>query len=102
MLFFIIKIIDIKKGPAKIIGRKIIKQTTGKFIKLGNINVKATRVTSWSSGDRRYTKTDYYDLIREGNMNFNRVPVDGSTILLIICGFNILPLLANIEYACNN
>ena len=45
----------------------------------GNIDVKATRVTSWSSGDRRYTKTDYYDLIREGNMNFNRVPVDGST-----------------------
>lgn len=45
----------------------------------GRIDVKATRVTSWSSGDRRYTKTDYYDLIREGNMQFNRVPVDGST-----------------------
>ena len=45
----------------------------------GKINVKATRVSSWTSGDTRYTKTDYYDLIREGNMNFNRVPVDGST-----------------------
>lgn len=45
----------------------------------GRIVADAKRVTSWTTGDYRYTKTDYYNCIREGNMEFEGVPVDGST-----------------------
>ncbi len=45
----------------------------------GNIMANATRVTSWTSGDTHYTKTDTFQIIREGNMNFYDIPVDAST-----------------------
>ena len=45
----------------------------------GTIEATATKVTSWSSGDTHYTKTDYYNVIRTGMMTYNKVPVDGST-----------------------
>ena len=45
----------------------------------GSVKVSATRSTSWSSGNTHYTKTDYYDLTRKGTMQFNRIPVDGSS-----------------------
>ena len=45
----------------------------------GNIDVSATKVFTWRSGDIEYTKTDTYDVKRSGKMNFERVPVDGST-----------------------
>lgn len=44
-----------------------------------NINFRATRVRSWSSGDYRYTETSYYLLTRGGEVGFTRVPVDGSS-----------------------
>ena len=44
----------------------------------GSVKAVGTRVSSWTSGDRHYTKTDFYDLEREGNMVYKRVPVDGS------------------------
>ncbi len=43
-----------------------------------NALYKATRVRSWSSGNYRYTETNYYAVSREGNMTFELVPVDGS------------------------
>lgn len=42
------------------------------------IQFKGTRVKTWRSGDYRYTKTDYYKLLREGSLSFDGVPVDGS------------------------
>ena len=45
----------------------------------GTIEASATRVKSWSHGNTHYTQTDYYDVIRSGNMSYHRVPVDGST-----------------------
>mgnify|MGYP002523223094 CR=1 FL=1 len=45
----------------------------------GTIDAKATKVTSWRSGDTHYTKTDYYKIVRSGDMSYNHVPVDGST-----------------------
>jgi len=44
----------------------------------GNITYKATKVKAWSSGDYNYTKTDYYSVVREGDLRFEKVPVDGS------------------------
>ena len=43
----------------------------------GSFEGRNTR--TWSDRDNIYTETDHYQLYREGNMQFRRVPVDGST-----------------------
>lgn len=45
----------------------------------GKMRFEATKTTSYRSGDYRITKTMYYDVHREGNISFARIPVDGST-----------------------
>ena len=42
------------------------------------ITYSAQRVTMWSDTNYNYTKTDYYKLIRQGNVAFANIPVDGS------------------------
>jgi len=39
----------------------------------------ARNIRTWSDKDNIYTETDHYRVRREGTMNFQRVPVDGST-----------------------
>lgn len=39
---------------------------------------KATKVTTWSDSDYNYRKTDYYNLIRRGEVEFTKIPIDGS------------------------
>lgn len=43
-----------------------------------NIRYRATRVRSWRSGDYRYTETSHYLIVRDGSIEFEKVPVDGS------------------------
>ena len=81
----------LKKGrplvPRSFTSEANIEKITGVYIPfwLYNVNVdgsivaSATKVTSWSRGDTHYTKTDYYKVTRKGNMEYNRVPVDGAT-----------------------
>lgn len=45
----------------------------------GSLECNAQKVRSWTSGDIRYTKTDYYKVYRTGKMSFINVPHDGST-----------------------
>ncbi len=45
----------------------------------GDINCSATKVSSWTSGDTHYTKTDNYLLYRSAIMAFDKIPADGST-----------------------
>lgn len=44
----------------------------------GSIRYDATRTHSWSSGDTDYVRTDHYLIIREGKVDFSKIPVDGS------------------------
>jgi len=44
----------------------------------GSMTFKATKVKAWSSGDYNYSKTDHYSVVREGNLSFEKIPVDGS------------------------
>ena len=44
-----------------------------------SIRYKATKVRVWSDSNFNYTKTDYYNLYREGDVNFERLPADAST-----------------------
>lgn len=81
----------LKKGrplvPKSFISEKNIEKITGVYIPFwlfdimvdGTIEAKGTKVQHWSRGNTRYTKTDYYEMIRSGSMEFDRIPVDGST-----------------------
>ena len=43
-----------------------------------NIRYKATRVRTWSDTNYIYTQTSFYQILREGSIGFESVPVDGS------------------------
>lgn len=66
---------------------KNIEKITGIYIPFwlydikvtGNTEFTGTRIRSWTSGNYRYTKTDTYKLIRGADLNFDRIPVDGSS-----------------------
>ncbi|MBO7675008.1 MAG: hypothetical protein J6S63_08360 [Atopobiaceae bacterium] len=45
----------------------------------GDLTFNGEKVVSWSDSENNYTQTDYYSLEREGSMQFERVPVDGSS-----------------------
>ncbi|TCT12974.1 hypothetical protein EDC18_11048 [Natranaerovirga pectinivora] len=44
----------------------------------GSISADARRVRSWTTGNKRFTETKYYDLSREATGAFGLVPADGS------------------------
>ena len=74
-------------APKEFCDKKNIEKVEGVYIPFwiydcdssGNIDTTATRITTWRSGDYRYTKTDTFRCIRDGSMSFEKVPVDGST-----------------------
>ena len=45
----------------------------------GKIDSASKKITSWTSGDYSYTKTDTYDVKRDVDLVYERIPVDGST-----------------------
>ena len=82
---------QLKKGrplvPSDFISEKNIEKITGVYIPfwLYDINVsglleaKSTDIKTWRSGDYTYTKTDIYHMASDGEMSYDKVPVDGST-----------------------
>lgn len=66
---------------------KNIEKITGIYIPfwLYDINISgkaifhAEDISVWTRGDYRYTKTDTYRLTRSADIEFNKVPVDGSS-----------------------
>jgi predicted RNA-binding Zn-ribbon protein involved in translation (DUF1610 family) len=44
----------------------------------GHICYKATKKKTWSDANYNYIKTDYYSVVRDGGMAFEKIPVDGS------------------------
>lgn len=45
----------------------------------GTINYSGEKITSWTTGNTSYTKTDFYNITRGGEMAFVKVPRDSST-----------------------
>ena len=43
-----------------------------------HMRYKATRLRTWSDSDYDYTETSYFSVIREGDVSYSHVPVDGS------------------------
>lgn len=44
----------------------------------GVLSGKGTKVSSWRSGDYEYTKTKTYHVERQGQVHYDKIPVDGS------------------------
>lgn len=44
-----------------------------------HIRYKASKTRFWSDSEYDYTETTFYSVIRDGNIAFNHVPVDGSS-----------------------
>lgn len=45
----------------------------------GEVRYTGTKVRVWKNGDYTYTKTNFYDIVRAGSLEFANVPVDGSS-----------------------
>ena len=45
----------------------------------GTLEANGNKVSTWTSGDYIYTKTDVYAVSRSGSMDYDKIPVDGST-----------------------
>lgn len=83
--------VGLKKGrplvPKDFVNDKNIEKITGVYIPFwlynvkvkGLLTAKSTLVTSWRSGNYTYTKTDIYGMASDGEMIFEKIPVDGST-----------------------
>ncbi|MBR5658558.1 MAG: hypothetical protein IKX10_04085, partial [Lachnospiraceae bacterium] len=46
-----------------------------------NIRYSATKERTWSDTDYNYTETEYYSVLRSGTLDFDNVPVDGSSTI---------------------
>jgi len=43
-----------------------------------HVQYKATRTAVWADRNYNYTKTDFYSVVRDGSLDFNKIPADGS------------------------
>lgn len=72
--------------PKEFLEKKNIEKITGIYVPFylydldvnSGINVKATKLQVWRDNEYQYTRTDYFDILREGNMSFNMIPTDAS------------------------
>lgn len=79
-----------KKGkwfmPKEFLDKKNIEKISGIYIPFylydmyvdARIDVEATRTKTWSDRNYRYKQTDYYNVLRAGNMTFDMIPTDAS------------------------
>ena len=44
-----------------------------------DVHFKTTKVRHWSDARYEYTETSYFDVLRAGDLSFDRVPADGSS-----------------------
>lgn len=43
------------------------------------LSARGEKITTWTSGDYRYTKTDIYNVFREADLSFDNIPSNAST-----------------------
>ncbi len=73
--------------PKTFNNEKNIEKITGVYIPFwlfdinvaGDLNADASKISSWVIGNTHFTKTDIYKLFRSATMNYQKIPVDGST-----------------------
>lgn len=72
--------------PGSFLSRKTLESMKGVYVPFwmydfdSNVDYHATgtKVRHWTSGDRRYTETSYFDVMRRLHVNYEGIPVDAS------------------------
>lgn len=72
--------------PGTFLSRKTLEKLRGVYVPFwlydfdSDIDYHAigTKVRSWTSGDKRYTETSYFDVARKLHVNYEGIPVDAS------------------------
>ncbi len=72
--------------PDEFKSKKRIEEMAGVYVPFwmfdcdctADMTYSAQRIFTWSDPDYTYTKTDYYRLVRKGDISFANIPVDGS------------------------
>lgn len=72
--------------PSSFLSRKTLEKMRGVYVPFwmydfdSNVDYHAvgTKVRTWTSGDRRYTETSYFDVARKLHVNYEGIPVDAS------------------------
>lgn len=83
--------VNYRKGkpfaPKDFSNKENIEKITGVYIPFwiydcdvaASLEAVGKNIKTWTSGDYQYTKTDTYKVLREGNMNYEKVPTDASS-----------------------
>ncbi|MCM1058236.1 MAG: hypothetical protein NC517_11605 [Firmicutes bacterium] len=56
---------------------------------------EGTKVRTWTSGDTQYTETSYYAVVRDMDINFDKIPVDASEAM----PDNVMDLMEPYDYS---
>ena len=72
--------------PSDFLSTKTLERLRGVYVPFWlydfdtNVDYKAvgTKVRTWTSGDRKYTETSYFDVYRKLHIKYNGIPVDAS------------------------
>ena len=72
--------------PKAFSDRKNIEKVTGIYVPFylfdmkvnGYLNAEGVHVTKWINGNYRVVKSEYYDVVRDGIMFFDKIPTDAS------------------------
>lgn len=85
------KLLEFTKGkkllPKSFTDKNRIEEITGIYVPFwlyschakGAVSFDAEKKKSWDEGNYHYEKTDFYHLVRRGEMDFEKIPVDAST-----------------------
>lgn len=88
--------VNYRKGkpfaPKDFSNKENIEKITGVYIPFwiydcevaASLEAVGKNIKTWTSGDYQYTKTDTYKVLREGNMNYEKVPTEHHQSLVMI------------------
>ena len=73
--------------PKEFTSEHRIEEVTGVYVPFwlfdcdsyGDVDFRATKVRTWSDRKYNYTRTDHYSINRKGELDFEKVPSDGSS-----------------------
>lgn len=75
--------------PGSFLSQKTLENMKGMYVPFwmydynSDIDYQAigTKVKTWTSGDRKYTETSYYDVARKLHVDYENIPVDASIVM---------------------
>jgi len=76
-------------APSDFLSTQMLEKMVGMYVPYflfdmsvnGDFQAKATKIRRWTSGDREYTETAYFQIYRKMSTRFSKVPVDASDVM---------------------